>query len=340
MNIDAKLLSVCIPAYNRPSELFRLLESIDCKEFSDVEIIICEDKSPKREDITKVVKKFIEHTNYQVIYCENIVNYGYDKNLQELISKSKSSFITFMGDDDVFVPGALIKLIKFLRENRDLGYVLKSHQQLFKNGNIEYFRYYSSNIFFPGGVETYVDLFRKSVFISGFTINRNYIQGLQTSHFDGTLLYQLYLLSEVALNHRCAYFNTILTEGKEEGVPYFGGSESEKGLYTPGEITIKNSINFLNGFFKITRFIDKKYRINSTKKIKIDMSKYFYPSLAIQRDKGIKVFFQYLVKLHPIGFGITIYYYIYIVALVLFGKARCDSIIVFLKKILGRTPSL
>jgi hypothetical protein len=70
------------------------------------------------------------------------------------------------------------------------------------------------------------------------------------------------------------------------------------------------------------------------------MSKYFYPSLAIQREKGLKEFFRYVKELNKIGFNITIYYCIYIVSLVVFGKNICDSAIVFLKKILGKTPRL
>jgi abequosyltransferase len=334
------LISIAIPSYNRPLELLRLLESIDTTKSEKIEIIICEDKSPKRKEINDVVSKFISKTNYNVKYFENPINLGYDKNLKELISKSTADFIVFMGDDDTFIPNALDKLIYFLEKNPSLGYVLKSHQYIFKDGRVEKFRYFDGNQIFKAGEDTYIELFRKSVFISGFTINRNYIKDLLVDNFDGGLLFQLYLLAEVSLNHDCAYFDTPLTQAFEEGIPFFGNSESEKGLYTPGTITIENSLNFLKGFFNITKFIDAKYNLNSTDKIKTDMSKYFYPSLAIQREKGLKEFFKYVKELNKIGFNITVYYYIYIVALVIFGKKNCDSMVVFLKKILGKTPKL
>jgi len=335
-----KLISICIPAYNRPKELFRLLKSIDSKRIDNIEIVICEDCSPKRVEIREKVNEFKSQTKYEVNYYENEKNLGYDRNLRELIKKSSGNFIVFMGDDDVFVPKALDKLIDFLEKNNNLGYVLKSHQYIYRDGKVEKFRYYDGDKFFKAGEESYIELFRKSVFISGFTINRNYIQNLLIDDFNGTLLFQLYLLAEVTLNYDSAYFDTILTEGKEEGIPFFGSSESEKDLYTPGTITIENSINFLKGFFKITEFIDKKYNLNSTQKIKMDMSKYFYPNLAIQRNKGIKEFLRYVKELNKLGFNCTIYYYVYVIALILFGKKKCDNIIVFLKKILGRTPKL
>ena len=335
-----KLISISIPSYNRPEELYRLLKSIDSKQSEKFEIVICEDKSPKRDEVNKIVQKYISEVDYEVKYFENDKNLGYDKNIKELVTKASGDFIVFMGDDDTFIPDALDKLIDFLENNHKIGYVLKSHQYIFKDGRVEKFRYFEGNQFFDKGENTYIELFRKSVFISGFTINRNYVKDLLIDDFDGALLFQLYLLAEVAMNYDCAYFDTPLTQAKEEGIPFFGNSESEKDLYTPGTITVENSLNFLKGFFKITSFIDKKYNLKSTNKIKTDMSKYFYPSLAIQREKGLKEFFRYVKELNKIGFNCTIYYYIYLVALTLFGKKICDSIIVNLKKILGKTPKL
>ena len=160
-----------------------------------------------------------------------------------------------MGDDDTFVPYSLDKLVDFLSKNKQIGYVLKSHVYYFPCGRAENFRYFDGDRFFPAGEDTYIELFRKSVFISGFVIQRDYILGYMVDRFDGTLLFQLYILSEVALKHECAYFDTPLTQATEGGVPFFGNSESEKGLYTPGDITIENSINFLKSFFKITRLL-------------------------------------------------------------------------------------
>lgn len=41
-------ISICIPSYNRPQELARLLDSIDSNYSENVEVLICEDKSPKK----------------------------------------------------------------------------------------------------------------------------------------------------------------------------------------------------------------------------------------------------------------------------------------------------
>lgn len=57
MNI--KLISICIPSYNRPEDLKILLESVDSKQIGLFEVVICEDDSPKRKDIRDMVANFI-----------------------------------------------------------------------------------------------------------------------------------------------------------------------------------------------------------------------------------------------------------------------------------------
>ena len=64
--MEEKLFSICIPSYNRPAEIRRLLNSIDTTHVDEVEIVICEDKSPKREEIRKQVLDFKSKTQYEV----------------------------------------------------------------------------------------------------------------------------------------------------------------------------------------------------------------------------------------------------------------------------------
>ena len=77
------LISICIPSYNRPSGLKRLLESIDTKYVNEVQIVVCEDMAPKRVDVYKVVNKFIKYSKYNLKYIENPENYGHGRNMRE-----------------------------------------------------------------------------------------------------------------------------------------------------------------------------------------------------------------------------------------------------------------
>ena len=225
------LLSICIPSYNRPEEISRLLKSIDIQEYQKIEIVICEDFSPKREQVRQVINEFKKISKYNVIYIENEINLGYDKNLRECIKSAKGKWIMYMGDDDTFVPDAMDAYLEFLEEHNELGYILRSYRALHEDGSVEQFKYYENTCFFSSGFNTYVELFRKSVFISGFSFRREYALENMTDLFDGTLLYQLYILAEICMKYPAAYYGVPITQMTDEGIPYFGTSESEKKLH-------------------------------------------------------------------------------------------------------------
>ena len=336
-------ISICIPSYNRPDELIRLLESIDINCKKDIEVIICEDDSPRRTEIENYLKNFQRSSPLSIKLFLNKENLGYDGNLRNLINHATGDYIIFMGDDDEFNTPNLSLYINFLKKNLNLGYILKSHTYKHSNGKIENFKYYSETKFFEKGIKTYQELFRKSVFISGFCFRRDYALPYQTDRFDGGLLYQLYILAEITLKYPSAYCDIPLTIQDESlrGKPMFGSSKSEEDLYKPGEITVGNSLNFVENFFSISSYIDNKYSLNSTKFIRRDISKYSYPILSIQREKGIKVFKNYCNQLiERVKINESFYYYIYYYSLLILGKNICDKIIIKIKNLFKHTPNL
>jgi abequosyltransferase len=335
-------VSICILSYNRPETLLRLLKTIDTKQSEDIEIVVCEDSSPRQEEIRQVIEQFREFSKYKVLYSENSKNLGYDGTLCELVKQANGVWLVFMGDDDEFVPCALDKVIDFLGQHSKLGYVLKSHYLIHENQKKERFRYFGKTEFFKPGVAAYIELFRKSVFIAGFMIRRDYATSYLTNRFDGTLLMQLYLLAEVVLKHPSAYFDEPFTQQYASHQHNVGDVmfDREKNTFVPRRPTLDISLNFLKSFSLITEYIDEQHQINSTALIKKDMSKYFYPSLAVHRDEGLRFFLNYVRELNKLGFNSTYYYYIYVILLTLLGKRVCDWGIYQLKKLLGSTPRL
>lgn len=335
-----KLITIAIPSYNRPEALLRLLKSVDAPQKDRIEILIVEDSSPRQKEIRDIVEFFKQDSKYVINYFENRTNLGFDRNIRELVKKSNGDFVLFMGDDDVFVPSVLKGFFEFISKHNDYGFFLKSSQHVHEDGKIETFKYFNGNKYNNPSEEAYISFFRKSSYLAGLTINREYATKFLTNKFDGSLLCEVYLCAEMSINYKSAYYDQILTERKNGGVPFFGSSESEENLYEPGVITIDNSINFLQWYFKVTEYLDYKYNFTSTKKIKKDMSKYLYHTIAIQRDRPLLEFFQYVKRLNKMGFNCTVYYYIYVIGLLFFGKKNCDTIIVKLKNWIGRTPEL
>ena len=169
--MSSPFLTICIPSYNRPSELRNLLASIDCIP-AEVEIVICEDLAPKRDEVRTAVSLFAESSAYPTHYYENTINRGFDGNLRRLVECAAGEYIMFMGDDDLFVPGALNQFIDFLKENCDKPYVLRSYLTEHPDGRTEYFRYLPKSEVLPAGEATVAWLFKRSVSLCGFTIAR------------------------------------------------------------------------------------------------------------------------------------------------------------------------
>lgn len=334
-------VSICVPSYNRPEQLFQLLSSVDATA-APVEIVICEDRAPRRAEVADQVRRYTATSRYDVRYIENVKNYGYDRNLRELIQNARGEFVLFMGDDDEFVPGQLDRFIEYLKANPDLGYVLRSYRSVHENGSVELFRYFDGNQRFAPGEDAYVALFRRSVTIAGFTFRRALAADFLTDRFDGTLLYQLYLMAELTLRHPSGYCDVpvaSVTQTFRLDKPQFGASDAEKGLFEPGKVTPRNSVNFMKGFFKITRDIDEHHGLRSTDRVRQELSKYSYPILSIQRKRGLRAFIEYIRLLdREVGINRTLHYYVYAAALILLGEGLCDRLIVRFKRVLGRTP--
>lgn len=335
-------VSICILSYNRPETLLRLLGTIDATCTDDLEVVVCEDCSPRQEEIRAVVSSFAAEQTYPVRYFENERNLGYDGTFNQLVKNAAGIWLVFMGDDDEFVPYALNKMYAFLKEHSDLGYVMKSHYLIHADRERESFRYFKSTKFFPAGLETYVKLFRRSVFIAGFTIRRELALPLITDRFDGTMLMQLYMLAEVVLAHPSAYFDEPFTQQYSSHEHNAGDVmfDREKEKFIPRRPTLDISLKFLKSFADITAYIDQTHHLDSTRRIKHDMSKYFYPSLAIHRDTGLVFFLKYVSELNRLGFNASVYYYIYVIMLVVLGRRICDWGIYSLKRLLGYTPQL
>lgn len=334
-------ISICIPSYNRPKTLKRLLDSIDAKDYSSVEIVVCEDKSPSRELIRDVVNDFKRTTKYSLVYVENENNLGFDGNWRELSVKASGEYLLYMGDDDAFIPGQLDVFIKWLKDHPEPYYILRSYIRKYgENGkNIEYFRYYDDDKFFAPGEDGYKAFFMKSISMSGYTIKRSCSLEFLNNEINDTLLYQLYLLAEVCFKYPSAYCNTPCAILISDQVQLFGNSKIERGKYTPGQ-GVGTNLNFIKSYFRIAEYIDNKHGTNVSSYIKNEYSKYSFYTIAGKRIYGVKIFNEHVKQLRSIGLDSSFYFNIYYIGLLIFGVKPCMWLIRTIKKIMGRSLHL
>lgn len=333
-------ISVCIPAYNRAEVLPDLLDSILAQDFDNFEIVICEDCSPQRAQIAEVVSRYNIARPSVMRYFENTENLGYDGNLRNLVEKSQGEYCLFMGNDDLMCAGALSAVAIAVDTHPDVGVVLRSYaafDETPENINQE-FRYFDAEAFFPAGAETIATIYRRSVVISGMVVHRDSALDYATDRFDGSLLYQLYLVASILCDKNAVFLPKILALYRNGGIPDFGNSEKERGKFVPTAQTPESSLHFMQGMLDIARYVEQTRQVKIYRAILRDIGNYSYPILAIQSGKSLGVFVRYCWGLAQLGFWKNKMFYLYFIALLLLGSRRVEWVLRRIKKWLGHTP--
>jgi abequosyltransferase len=339
---NSPLFTVCIPAYNRANYLPALLDSIFQQDERDFEVVICEDGSPERAAISSIVSRYSLQHPGQVRYIENAQNLGYDGNIRELVAQSRGDYCLFMGNDDLLCAGAIKVISDIVHRHPDCGVVVRSYATFDDNPNIykQVFRYYPREIVIPPGAQAVAAGYRRSVVIPGMVIHRDSAFEVATSQFDGTLLYQLYLVGRI-LEKRSVVFTPQIIALRRDGVePDFGNSEAERGKFVPKYQTPESSLHFMAGMMLIAQHVQLTTGLPVFDPISRDISSYSYPILAIQARRSKCVFIRYSIALARMGFWQSPLFNVYFLSLLVLGPVRLDRVINWIKNHLGYTPRL
>ncbi|MBN1412802.1 MAG: glycosyltransferase family 2 protein [Spirochaetales bacterium] len=337
-----KRLTVCIPAYNRANRLVELLDSIVAQDYTEYEILICEDNSPERREIAQIVREYQARYPDLIRYYENERNLGYDGQIRNLVNKAEGDYCFFMGNDDLMAPRALATVGDAVDKYENIGVVLRTYASFDEDPEKpkQVFRYFEQELFFPGGRSTIITFFRRSVVISGLVLHTLMARKFTTDKFDGTLLYQLYLSANILVSMNGVSLPRILALYREGGTPDFGNSESEKGKFVPRMQTPESSVHFMKGMLDIARHVEKSRKIRVFKAILKDIGNYSYPILAIQAGRSLPVYLHYAYKLSRLGLYRSGMFFLYFFLILILRPARIERLIVFIKSILGHTPKI
>jgi len=335
-----RLLTVCIPAYNRADLLAPLLASIFGQHFSDFDVLICEDGSPERAAITDVVKRFQLKYPEQLRYEENASNLGYDGNIRRLVERSSGQYCVFMGNDDLMCAGALAVIASAIHRQPNCGVVVRSYAT-FDDDPEKYkqvFRYFPHEYVLPPGAQAISTAYRRSVVIPGMVLHRDSALAVTAARFDGTLLYQLYLVGMILAKRSVVFLPQIIALRRDGTPPDFGNSASEQGKFVPHDQTPESSIHFMQGMLSIAQYVEEATQIRVFDAIRSDIGNYSYPILSIQGKRSFVVFVKYGLALARLGLWRYPLFHLYFFTLLLLGSDRADCIIKMIKQRLGHTP--
>lgn len=336
------LFTVCIPAYNRARFLTPLLDSILLQHQENFEVLVCEDRSPERAAIAAIMAVYEQRYPGRVRYVDNERNLGYDGNLRELIKKARGEYCVFMGNDDLMCPGALAAIADVTRRHPGCGVVVRTYATFDESPEVikQVFRYFPQEHAITAGPEAIATAFRRSVVIPGMTIHRDSAADLASSDFDGSLLYQLYLVGRILAQRSVVFTPQVIALRRDGVAPDFGNSEAEKGKFIPKEQTPESSLHFMQEMMRIAWHVQTATGLSVFGPILADIASYSYPILSIQAGRPKSVFFKYGLALARMGLWRSPYFHAYFFALLVLGPDRMDSLVKWIKQRMGYTPRL
>ena len=333
-------ISVCIPAYNRARFLPELLDSIIAQNDQDVEILICEDCSPERPQILKIVSSYQTSNPGLIRLILNEENFGYDGNLRFLIGHARGEYCLFLGNDDLLGIGALQEVKSIISRTSNCGVIVRSYGTFDQDPKKikQEFRYFPNELLIAPGARAIALAFRRSVVIPGMVIHKESALKFATNKFDGSLLYQLYLVGMILANRSVVFTPEIIALRRDGVEPDFGNSIVERSKFTPKAQTPTSSLHFMAGMFEIAKFIEIKTNLAVNDLIRSDIGVYSFPILAIQAKRSKYTFVKYSLNLAKIGFWRQPFFYFYVLLLLLIGPAHSEYLIKAIKKYLGHAP--
>ena len=336
------LITVAIPAYNRPVELDALLSSVVPQTDDRTQILVVEDASPRRDEIRRVVEGWAERsTGAHIRFEANERNLGYDGNIRRCLELAEGEFTMFMGDDDTLKAGALARLRGVIDKHPNLGVILRAYEQIdFHTARqIEVFRYFADDRIFPAGADAIRTFFRRSVSVAGFTVHTRTARQHATDEFDGTLLYQLHIAANVLKTRDGYYISDVLTAMRknDEQRHFFGSAKAEKGRFAPGALTPEHSVNFMEGMVRIARAAEERTGLPIFSGIRKDIGNYSYAFLKLHAADR-RTFARYVASLARLGFADNPLFWCYSAALLAAPAPLLDKGIRTLKRVLKSTP--
>jgi len=119
-----KILSICIPTYNRGRVLERLLANL-LEEIAGIQdsVEICISDNGSTDDTSAILRRW--EAKLPLRHRRNPANLGYDRNALLVTKMARGRYLWYMGDDDLIVKNSVRQVVDSLEkqggESRELG---------------------------------------------------------------------------------------------------------------------------------------------------------------------------------------------------------------------------
>ena len=236
-----KVLSICIPTYNRERFLRNSLETLyrqlDDKNRDYVEVLVSNNCST--DGTHELVQEYIAQ-GMEITYLKNDKNLGADGNFLQCIYKAKGKYVLLLGDDDLLLPGAVNTLIDILQQDNYGVVYISGTTYRGKNTPAPSFANINMHRALCNGVNEYLQKVTVNItFISGNIFNKTLLPEFSAESYKKTYLLQVPFFLHAASN---ATKNLYLQE-KFLAIGGDGENNGGYGLYTVFGINLFAMLN-------------------------------------------------------------------------------------------------
>ena len=129
------LVSIVVATYKRDLSLRKALESLINQTYKNIEIIVVDDNSNEEwnKKVKEIIDDFINKSN--IIYIKNEKNKGSAQTRNIGIEKANGEYITFLDDDDIYLPNKILNQLNKMKEY-DADFSVTDLELLSENGKI------------------------------------------------------------------------------------------------------------------------------------------------------------------------------------------------------------
>lgn len=309
-------LTIGILSYNRPNELFRAISSL-LPLPKHVEVLICDDKSPKLDEILISIKDLLINENVHFISNEN--NLGYDRNLYRVIELASSEHVMLLGDDDYLEDGAVQNVLDFLTLQSDFhcGFV-RFRDNSFSLEDKKYSRYYSSQKYFDSNVfEKDGSFIYTAILFSGLIFSK---KSIELNHMDFSRYYESIYIQVAIFVKLSTRFGSYYINGPgviigADGESGFGFNEASSNINDDlkDRSSVISNLSYHKRLFDVVRNLEDDLKINIVNPFNKEYKIRSIKALYLARVHGRKYTFSYLKELNKVNVsGVWLLYPIYV----------------------------
>lgn len=188
--------SICIPQYNRTAFLIEACKVLASQTFTNFEVCISDDQSDdgKEQDLID----YLEKSGLSFVYRKQEKNLRYDGNIRGAIALAQGKYCLLHGNDDCLVSDSTLQDLyeQIIRYQNPA--VIVTNFEDWETGTLH--QRIRETQLVGSGPEVAVTHFRNVAFVTGVTVEREATRRYVTKKWDGSEMYQMYIIARSIAN--------------------------------------------------------------------------------------------------------------------------------------------